>query len=100
MRLLVIYDIGDDGLRVRTAELLKDFGLERVQYSAFAGDLTRNRREMMEIRVSGLLDADVRRRPTDRVYVLPMCDACFGGARFLGEQAHFPDRRRDRFTVL
>jgi len=55
---------------------------------------------MMEIKVSGLLERDERRRPTDRVYVLPMCDACFGGARFLGEQAHFPDRRRDRFEVL
>ena len=100
MRLLVIYDIGDDLLRVRVAELLKDFGLERVQYSAFAGDLTRNRREMLEIRVVSALDGDSRRRPTDRVYVLPMCDTCFGGATFLGEQAHFPDRRRDRFEVL
>lgn len=100
MRLLVIYDIGDDGLRVRAAELLKDFGLERVQYSAFAGDLTRNRRDMLEIRVEGLLSSDQRRRPTDRVYVLPTCDACFGAARFLGEQAHFPDKRTERFEVL
>jgi CRISPR-associated protein Cas2 len=100
MRLLVIYDISDDGLRGHACELLKDFGLRRVQYSAYAGDLTRNRREMMEIRVSGLLARDERSRPTDRVYVLPMCDACFGGARFLGEQAEFPDKRRDRFEVL
>jgi len=100
VRLLVIYDIGDDGLRGHAAELLKDFGLQRVQYSAFAGDLTRNRREMMEIRVEALFAQDSRYRPTDRVYVLPMCDDCFGGARFLGQQAHFPDRRRDRFEVL
>jgi CRISPR-associated protein Cas2 len=100
MKLLVIYDIGDDGLRVRASELLKDFGLERVQYSAFAGDLTRNRRDMLEIRVEELLAQDERCRPTDRVYVLPTCDACFGAARFLGEQARFPDRRRDRFEVL
>lgn len=100
MRLLVIYDIGDNGLRVGIAERLKDFGFERVQYSAYAGDLSRNRRGMLEIRVGGLLERDMRRRPTDRVYVLPMCDACFGGAAFLGEQAHFPDKRRDRFEVL
>lgn len=100
MRLLVIYDISDNGLRGHAAELLKDFGLRRVQYSAFAGDLSRNRREMLEIRVSALLARDERCRDTDRVYVLPMCDACFGGASFLGEQAHFPDRRRDRLEVL
>ncbi len=100
MRLLAIYDIGDNGLRLRAADLLQDFGLERVQYSAFAGDLSTNRRQMLEIRIGQLLEQDQRRRPTDRVYVLPMCDSCFGSARFLGEQAHFPDRRRDRFRIL
>jgi CRISPR-associated protein Cas2 len=99
MKLLVIYDITDDNLRVRAAELLKDFGLVRVQYSAFAGDLTKNRREMLDIRVDALLQ-DARREPTDRVYVLPMCVDCFGAARFLGEQARFPDRDRDRFEVV
>lgn len=100
MRLLVIYDITDNGLRVRASEFLQDFGLERVQYSAFAGDLTRNRRQMLEIRITDLFARDSRSRDTDRMYVLPMCDSCFGTARFLGEQAHFPDRRRDRFQIL
>jgi len=100
VRLLAIYDVGDDGLRVRVAETLKDFGLVRVQYSAFAGDLTINRREMLEIAVAGLLRRDRRSRPTDRVYVLPLCDSCFAAARFLGEVSRFPDRRRDRFEVL
>jgi CRISPR-associated protein Cas2 len=100
VRLLVIYDVTDNGLRVRAAELLKDFGLERVQYSAYAGDLSQNRRQMLEIRVEKLFASDPRRRESDRVYVLPMCDGCFGSARFLGEQAHFPDKRRGRFRVL
>lgn len=100
MKLLAIYDIGDDGLRSHLAEALKDFGLLRVQYSAFAGDLTRNKRQMLEIVIERLLDGDRRRRPTDRVYVLPMCDDCFGAARLMGEQARFPDKRRDRYEVL
>ena len=100
MRLLVIYDISDNGLRVRACELLKDFGFERVQYSAYAGDLTRNRRGMLEISVDGLLERDVRRQPTDRVYVMQLCDTCFDGARFHGDEAHFPDQRRDRFTII
>jgi CRISPR-associated protein Cas2 len=100
MRLLTIYDIGDDGLRSRLAEALKDFGLLRVQYSAFAGDLSANRREMLEIVITQLLQRDRRSRPTDRVYVLPLCESCFAAARFLGEMTQFPDRRRDRFEVL
>jgi CRISPR-associated protein Cas2 len=99
MRLLAIYDIHDDGLRQRAADLLKDFGLVRVQYSAFAGDLSRNRRGMLEISVKGLL-TDVRSAVEDRIYVLPLCDSCFGGARLLGQQAHFPDHRHDRWAVL
>ncbi len=100
MRLLAIYDIGDDRLRARVAEALKDFGLVQVQYSAFAGDLSANRRGMLEIVVTDLLQRDQRSRPTDRVYVLPLCDSCFAAARFLGEVNRFPDRRRDRFEVL
>jgi len=100
VRLLVVYDIGADGLRVRLAETLKDFGLLRVQYSAFAGDLSPNRRDMLEIALAQLLRRDRRSRPTDRVYLLPLCEACFGAARFLGEVSRFPDRRRERFEVL
>jgi len=99
MRLLVIYDIHDDGLRQRAAEVPKDFGLVRVQYSAFAGDLSRNRRGMLEISVHGLT-ADVRSAAEDRIYVLPLCDSCFGGARLHGQRAHFPDHRLDRWAVL
>ena len=37
MRLVVIYDISDDGDRVRLARRLKHLGLQRVQRSAFLG---------------------------------------------------------------
>lgn len=100
MKLLVIYDITDDALRVRASELLRDFGLLRVQYSAFAGDLTRNRREMLEIRLNSAVIQHAAAQPTDRVYILPSCDACFSQARFQGGSARFPDRLRDTFEVL
>ena len=100
MKLLVIYDISDDNLRLRASELLKDFGLLRIQYSAFADDVSKNRREMLEIR----LRSDVLNHrsvvDTDRVYLLPTCDACFGQATFLGSKSRFPDRERDRFEVV
>lgn len=46
---LLIYDIPDDRTRYRVSERCKDYGLERIQYSAFAGDLERNRREELRI---------------------------------------------------
>ncbi|MBX6773568.1 MAG: CRISPR-associated endonuclease Cas2, partial [Chloroflexi bacterium] len=41
MRCLVIYDISENRARLRVAEICLDYGLLRVQYSAFLGHLTR-----------------------------------------------------------
>jgi CRISPR-associated protein Cas2 len=42
---LIIYDISDDRLRYRIAEILKDQGLTRIQRSAFIGELTPQERD-------------------------------------------------------
>jgi CRISPR-associated protein Cas2 len=39
MRYLLIYDIPHDGVRTKVADACLDYGLERVQYSAFLGEL-------------------------------------------------------------
>lgn len=52
---LVIYDIDDDTVRKRVAEACLDTGLERVQYSAFRGDLSHNRRQELRIQISELM---------------------------------------------
>ncbi|AHY48056.1 cas2: CRISPR-associated endoribonuclease Cas2 (plasmid) [Rubrobacter radiotolerans] len=52
---ILIYDIPDDRVRYRVAERCKDYGLERIQYSAFAGDLDRNRREELMLRLKKTL---------------------------------------------
>ncbi len=48
---LLIYDIPDDRVRYKVSERCKDYGLSRVQYSAFAGELDRNRREELMLRL-------------------------------------------------
>ncbi|MCI0445126.1 CRISPR-associated endonuclease Cas2, partial [bacterium] len=53
---LLIYDIEDDRLRTKLADLCKDFGLERIQYSAFFGQLSRNHREELALRCEQLLE--------------------------------------------
>jgi CRISPR-associated protein Cas2 len=49
--LMVLYDIPDDKIRYKVAEACKDYGLERIQYSAFLGHLSRNRREELALRL-------------------------------------------------
>jgi CRISPR-associated protein Cas2 len=41
MHCLVIYDIPNDRARQRVADACLDYGLQRIQYSAFAGNLSR-----------------------------------------------------------
>jgi CRISPR-associated protein Cas2 len=48
MRCLLIYDISHDGARAKVADACLDYGLERVQYSAFWGELSHvHQRELL-----------------------------------------------------
>lgn len=52
---LVVFDVPDDKARRRLGELCKDYGLARFQWSAFEGELSRNRREEFGDRARDLL---------------------------------------------
>ena len=43
MKCLLMYDIPDDGLRTKVADVCLDYGLRRIQYSSFLGELSHNR---------------------------------------------------------
>lgn len=55
MRLLLIYDITHDGTRAKVADACLDYGLDRIQYSAFCGDLSRNHQEELWLRINSLV---------------------------------------------
>ncbi|MHB1653902.1 MAG: CRISPR-associated endonuclease Cas2 [Desulfitobacteriaceae bacterium] len=69
MRTLVIYDIVEDKLRNKVANKCKDYGLTRIQYSAFFGELTTNRREELAMALRKILG-----RAWGRIHFFPMCD--------------------------
>lgn len=48
---LVIYDIPDDKVRHQVSETCLDYGLTRIQYSAFRGTLNHNRQQELLQRV-------------------------------------------------
>lgn len=56
---LVVFDVPEDRARRKLGELCKDYGLKRFQWSAFEGELTRNRREELYERGRRLLAAAV-----------------------------------------
>ncbi len=69
MTTLVIYDIPDDRIRDRMATACKDYGLVRIQYSAFLGELNHNRREELAYRLRHTLG-----RNEGNVQLFPICD--------------------------
>jgi len=69
MKVLVVYDITDDSLRNKIAEILKDFGLFRIQKSAFIGVLSSEERKDLE-KILSRKNLD----KNDRIDVFPICE--------------------------
>jgi CRISPR-associated protein Cas2 len=75
----VIYDIGADKIRNKVAKICKNYGLQRVQKSAFLGNLNRNEVDELGLQCKELIDDE-----KDAVYLFPMCEDDFKKVRMLG----------------
>ena len=76
MKCLLIYDVPDDGLRAKIADICLDYGLQRIQYSAFFGELSPSRQ--------GEILQKMRRRIGQReanVQLYPVCERDLGLCR-------------------
>ncbi len=51
MHTLLIYDIPDDRARTNIADVCLDYGLRRIQYSAFMGQLSRTHQEELLLKI-------------------------------------------------
>ncbi len=69
MPLLLIYDIPDDRARSKIADACLDYGLDRIQYSAFSGILSRNHQEELMLRIEAILD-----EKPGSIQLIPICD--------------------------
>lgn len=67
--LVLIYDIEDDKLRTRAADICLNYGLERIQFSAFFGKLNRNRRQELSLRLQRELGNN-----SARIRIIPVCE--------------------------
>ena len=78
MLVWVIYDISENRYRSRVAKICKNYGLFRVQKSAFLGDLNRNESESLALECEAAIEE------ADSVYVFPMCEDCFEKIKLIG----------------
>lgn len=51
MMTLLVYDISDDRVRSKVADACLDYGLDRIQLSAFSGNLSRNHQEALMTKI-------------------------------------------------
>lgn len=75
----VIYDISDNKTRSRVASKCKNYGLDRVQKSAFIGNLTHNKADMLAIEIREFVH-----EPSDCVFIMPSCKECFTSKEIVG----------------
>jgi CRISPR-associated protein Cas2 len=102
---VLIYDIENDRLRTRIADACMDYGLERIQFSAFFGKLNRNRRQELALRLTNELGNE-----SGRVRIIPVCeqdlkdmwvlDQYRRDADQLKAEAEARDREKPRLKVL
>lgn len=76
----MIYDVSDDNLRALVAETLKDYGLQRIQYSGFMGDLRRDELNSLLVDLKNLIKDLV-----ENVLLFSMCDSCLKGKKEVGK---------------
>ena len=76
----IIYDIVEDKTRARVAKTCKQYGLERVQKSAFLGKLKMSRFDELSEKCLSLINED-----EDSVYLFPFCQDDFKRIKVLGQ---------------
>mgnify|MGYP000694253486 FL=1 len=80
MQCLLIYDIPNDNARTRVADACLDYGMQRIQYSAFVGDLSRSHQRALfgeiQERVAG---------KAANVQLFPLNEQSWNGRRVLSQ---------------
>ena len=81
MQCLVIYDIPNDQARQKIADACLDYGLQRVQYSAFCGDLTRTHQRALFTEIKKRLG-----RRAGNIQLFPLDEPAWKGRREIAQR--------------
>jgi len=81
MKCLLLYDIPDDKIRTKIASFCLDYGLDRIQYSAFMGDLSSNHQEELMLKLGRRLG-----KASGRIDLFPVCKEDWRGRISIEQQ--------------
>lgn len=75
---VLVYDIPDDGKRGKVADACLDYGMDRIQYSAFLGDLAPTHQDELMLRIKRVLG-----KHAANVQLFPVCEKDWAARRCL-----------------
>jgi CRISPR-associated protein Cas2 len=78
MRCLVVYDISDDARRTKVADVCLDYGLDRIQYSAFLGSLSATYQDELMVKLKRVLG-----RKAGNIQLFPLCSKDWQGRQVI-----------------
>jgi CRISPR-associated protein Cas2 len=94
MPYVIIYDITKDSLRNRVASKLKDYGLRRIQYSAFIGDLRARNLRSLVTDLKKMLGKAGREDERKVVHIFPVPFSSLESVIIIGEWKEEKEKRR------
>lgn len=78
MNCLVVYDVPKTKIRARVADVCLDYGLTRIQFSAFFGELSVARQAALLAKIKRKVGKN-----DGNVQVIPVCERCMAGRQEL-----------------
>jgi len=81
MQCLVVYDIVDDGKRTKIADVCLDYGMDRIQYSAFTGDLATTHQDELMLKIRAVLG-----KKPGKVQLVPICEKDWNARRVIEQK--------------
>lgn len=81
MQCVVVYDISDDNKRNKIADVCQDYGLDRIQYSAFLGDLAPTYQEELMLKLQAVLG-----KLPGNIQLFPICEKDWRARRIIDQK--------------
>lgn len=76
MMCVLVYDIPDDAKRGKVADACLDYGMDRIQYSAFLGNLAATHQDELMMKIKRVLG-----KFAGNVQLFPVCEKDWGARR-------------------
>jgi len=96
MPYVIIYDITKDSLREAVANKLKDYGMKRIQYSAFIGELRPRRLRSLVIDLKKILGKPRKKEEERRlIHIFPVPFSSLDQVIIIGEKEEEEEKRAE-----